>query len=93
MKTIIIAVGVVIVMFVLVNNFGSTAYTAVNQKVETVKVEVHPEWIGEEDEEAIQAYKDVIQRKALEADKSRLEGQIEALQSELEQVDKELGLH
>ena len=93
MKTIIIAVGVVIVMFVLVNNFGSTAYTAVNQKAETVEVEVHPEWIGEEDEEAIQAYKDVIQRKAWEADKSRLEGQIEALEDELEQVDKELGLH
>lgn len=64
---------------------------AVNVKVEKEMVEVHPDWST--DEEAVQAAKDVIQRKAWEADKERLEGQIEALQSELDEVDKSLGLY
>jgi len=89
MKTLIIAVVIVIGMGVAVN----IPFTAevIQVEREEVIVEVEPDWAT--DEEAKQAAKDVIRRKALEADKSRLEGQIEALQSELEQVDKELGLH
>ena len=89
MKTIIIAVVIVIGMGVAVN-IPFTAEVIQGER-EQVIVEVEPEWAT--DEEAKQAAKDVIQRKALEADKSRLEGQIEALEDELEQVDKELGLH
>ena len=91
MKTLIIAVVIVIGMGVAVN-IPFTAEVIQGER-EEIMIEVNPEWIGEEDEEAIQAYLDVKQRKSLEADKSRLEGQIEALEDELEQVDKELGLH
>jgi len=90
MKTIIIAVGIVITMGVVVQMIPSTTEVIQGEQTE-VTIEVEPDWAT--DEEAKQAAKDVIRRKALEADKSRLEGQIEALQSELEQVDKELGLH
>jgi len=90
MKTIIIAVGIVIAMGVVVQMIPSTTEVVQGERTE-VTIEVEPDWAT--DEEAKQAAKDVIRRKALEADKSRLEGQIEALQSELEQVDKELGLH
>ena len=90
MKTIIIAVGIVIAMGVVVQMIPSTTEVIQGERTE-VTIEVEPDWAT--DEEAKQAAKDVIQRKAWEADKERLEGQIEALQSELEQVDKELGLH
>ena len=90
MKTIIIAVGIVIAMGVVVQMIPSTTEVIQGEQTE-VTIEVEPDWAT--DEEAKQAAKDVIRRKELEADKSRLEGQIEALQSELEQVDKELGLH
>ena len=90
MKTIIIAVGIVIAMGVVVQMIPSTTEVIQGERTE-VTIEVEPDWAT--DEEAKQAAKDVIRRKVLEADKIRLEGQIEALQSELEQVDKELGLH
>ena len=90
MKTIIIAVGIVIAMGVVVQMIPSTTEVIQGEQTE-VTIEVEPDWAT--DEEAKQAAKDVIRRKVLEADKIRLEGQIEALQSELEQVDKELGLH
>jgi len=72
------------------------------QKAETIEVEVHPDWAS--DEEAVSAAKGVIQRKAWEADKERLEGQIEALQAQyetdldalkldLDDVDKNLGIY
>ena len=75
---------------------------AVNIKTETVIEEVHPDWAT--DEEAVSAAKDVIQRKAWEADKERLQGQIEALQTkhktdlevlqtDLDTVDKQLGVY
>ena len=90
MKTLMIAVGIVIAMGVVVQMIPSTTEVIQGERTE-VTIEVEPDWAT--DEEAKQAAKDVIQRKAWEADKERLEGQIEALQSELEQVDKELGLH
>jgi len=106
MKSIITAVGVVIIMSVLVNNrevlFDAFHNTAMYQKAETIEVEVHPDWAS--DEEAVSAAKGVIQRKAWEADKERLEGQIEALQAQyetdldalkldLDDVDKNLGIY
>jgi len=77
-------------MGVVVQMIPSTTEVIQGERKE-VTIEVEPDWAT--DEEAKQAAKDVIRRKVLEADKIRLEGQIEALQSELEQVDKELGLH
>ena len=106
MKSIITAVGVVIIMSVLVNNrevlFDAFDTSVSYQKAETIEVEVHPDWAS--DEEAVSAAKGVIQRKAWEADKERLEGQIEALQTQyetdldalkldLDDVDKNLGIY
>jgi len=62
-------------------------------KIDKEVIEVNPNLHLLEDEDAVQAAKDVIRRKVLEADKNSLEGQIEALQSELELVDKELGVY
>ena len=62
-------------------------------KIDKEVIEVNPNLHLLEDEDAVQAAKDVIRRKELEADKNSLEGQIEALQSELELVDKELGVY
>ena len=62
-------------------------------KIDKEVIEVNPNLHLLEDEDAVQAAKDVIRRKELEADKNSLEGQIEALQSELEAVDKELGVY
>jgi len=62
-------------------------------KIDKEVIEVNPNLHLLEDEDAVQAAKDVIRRKVLEADKNSLEGQIEALQSELEAVDKELGVY
>ena len=62
-------------------------------KIDKEVIEVNPNLHLLEDEDAVQAAKDVLRRKELEADKNSLEGQIEALQSELELVDKELGVY
>ena len=87
MKTYIFVLGIAVLGVVGASQFGTS--TEVINIVE--EVEVEPDWAT--DEEAKQAAQDVIRRKALEADKSRLEGQIEALENELEQVDKELGVY
>jgi len=62
-------------------------------KIDKEVIEVNPNLHLLEDEDAVQAAKDVLRRKELEAGKNSLEGQIEALQSELELVDKELGVY
>ena len=105
-KSIIIGVISVVVMGTLLSNWEviENAFdTSVSyQKAETIEVEVHPDWAS--DEEAVSAAKGVIQRKAWEADKERLEGQIEALQAQyetdldalmqdLDDVDKNLGIY
>ena len=105
-KSIIIGVISVVVMGILLNYWEviENAFdTSVSyQKAETIEVEVHPDWAS--DEEAVSAAKGVIQRKAWEADKERLEGQIEALQTQyetdldalkldLDDVDKNLGIY
>lgn len=48
-----------------------------------------PDWAT--DQEAVEAAQAVIRRKELEAEETRLQGQIEALESELEAVQRELG--
>ena len=86
----------------VIENAFDNSLTVSNQKAETIEVEVHPEWAS--DEEAVSAAKGVIQRKAWEADKERLEGQIEALQTQyeadlealetdLDSIDKHLGVY
>jgi hypothetical protein len=62
-------------------------------KIDKEVIEVNPNLHLLEDEDAVQAAKDVIRRKELEADKNSLEGQISALEEQLEAVDKELGVY
>ena len=71
MKTLIIAVVIVIGMGVAVN-IPFTAEVIQGER-EEIMIEVNLEWIGEEDEEAIQAYLDVKQRKALKDKLNALE--------------------
>jgi len=88
-------------MGVVVQMIPSTTEVIQGERTE-VTIEVEPDWAT--DEEAKQAAKDVIRRKAWEADKERLEGQIEALQTQyeadlkaletdLDSIDKHLGVY
>ena len=93
-KTTVIALCFVLVVGVVagveaLNKSNSLEVVKIDKEV----IEVNPNLHLLEDEDAVQAAKDVIRRKELEADKNSLEGQIEALQSELELVDKELGVY
>ena len=93
-KTTVIALCFVLVVGVVagveaLNRSNSLEVVKIDKEV----IEVNPNLHLLEDEDAVQAAKDVIRRKVLEADKNSLEGQIEALQSELEAVDKELGVY
>ena len=93
-KTTVIALCFVLVVGVVagveaLNRSNSLEVVKIDKEV----IEVNPNLHLLEDEDAVQAAKDVIRRKELEADKNSLEGQIEALQSELEAVDKELGVY
>lgn len=90
MKTYIFVLGIAVLGVVGASQFGSSTEVI---KINKEEIEVNPNLHLLEDEDAVKAAKDVIRRKALEADKSRLEGQIEALENELEQVDKELGVY
>lgn len=91
MKTIITVIGIVIVMTLLVVNrdaiFNGVEY--VYEKEEVVKeVEVTPDWAT--DEEAVQAAKDVIRKKELEAELSQLDEQLKEIQSKRKEVVNEL---
>jgi hypothetical protein len=107
MKQIVIALGVVIVMFVLFS-FRETLFTAFEntaeyQKVEVIEiVEELPAW--QTDEEAIKAAQAVVDRKIAEARLEALQASStaltatyktdkEALDAEIEEVEKELGLY
>ena len=85
----VLVVGVVVAGVEALNRSNSLEVVKIDKEV----IEVNPNLHLLEDEDAVQAAKDVIRRKELEADKNSLEGQIEALQSELELVDKELGVY
>ena len=92
MKTVIAFIAVVIVIMGVYsqkNRIGELMTSTLEVRKEIV--EVSPEWAT--DQEAVDAAQAVIRRKELETDKTRLEGQIEALESELETVDKELGYY
>lgn len=86
---------IIIVLFALVVGVGVYSYdndvVVENEVIEVVEEEIVPEW--QTDEDAIKAAQDVIQRKVWEADETRLEGQIEALQSELDETRKSLGTY
>ena len=93
-KTTVIALCFVLVVGVVagveaLNRSNSLEVVKIDKEV----IEVNPNLHLLEDEDAVQAAKDVLRRKELEAGKNSLEGQIEALQSELELVDKELGVY
>lgn len=85
--------GTVIVMIVvgivLSSQLGTT--TEYTREVETIVEEVHPEWAT--DEEAVKAAQDVIRKKELQAQEAELVSQITGLQSELDEVRKELGVY
>jgi len=86
----------------IVLSIGSnTTVTNVQPDVDVKEVE-QPDWMS--DEEAVEAAKAVIERKEWEANKLRLESNIEALQVkyeadmeamqlELDNVDKQLGVY
>jgi len=88
---------VVVFGTVLVLAFIGTLNKSNTAEVNTIEVEevieVNPNLHLLDDEDALQAAKDVIRRKDLEATKNSLEGQISALEEQLEAVDKELGVY
>lgn len=92
MKTIIIAVGIVITMGVLVHVYdGNTHEVVTNVEREEVIKEVTPDWATDED--AVKAAQAVIRKKELEAQETDLVEQITTLQNELDEVRKELGTY
>jgi hypothetical protein len=90
MKTITIALGLVIVMGVLVSNTYGTKTEVIQQRA-TTTIEVMPEWA--EDEDAVKAAQDVIRRKELEAEKAELEAIIASTSNRIDEIDKELGVY
>lgn len=91
MKTFITIMGIVIVMAVLVANrdtiLNGTEY--VYESTEVIKeVEVTPDWA--QDADAVQAAKDVIRKKELEAELSALDTQIKELQAKRKETATEL---
>ena len=88
----VVAFGTVLVLAIIgyLNESGFAEESTT--EVEEV-IEVNPNLHLLDDEDALQAAKDVIRRKDLEATKNSLEGQISALEEQLEAVDKELGVY
>jgi len=88
----VVAFGTVLVL-AIIGALNESGFAEVNTiEVEEV-IEVNPNLHLLDDEDALQAAKDVIRRKELEATKNSLEGQISALEEQLEAVDKELGVY
>ena len=82
------AILVVGVMYILLDaTYGDT--TVINEV--PTEVETKESWMT--DEEAIQAAKDVIKKKELEAKEAELETKIKELETELTTVQKELGTY
>jgi pectate lyase len=85
MKIIIAGIGIAVVVFVGGLSIGSTSEVITNN----VEIEVTPEWA--EDQDAVEAAQEVIQRKAWEIeleDKQEARGVLDA---EIEQLEKSLG--
>ena len=82
-----IALAIVVVLGgMALNGYLNEPTDAVNVKVETETVEVHPDWST--DEEAVAAAQAVIDRKRAEAELEVVQGQIEALEAQYK-ADKE----
>jgi len=76
MKTILVACGIVLVVGIIVHaNLSNTVEVMKTETLEVIK-EVEPDWAT--DAEAVQAAKDVIRKKELEAELSALESNFEA---------------
>lgn len=89
MKTITIAIVVVVMTGLAVKYFGTETVTYVKEGVtmEVIK-EVTPDWAS--DEEAVQAAKDVIRKKELQAELETLDMEIKAKQEQRKKVADEL---
>ena len=85
----LLGVGLVLGLGFLVQN--ESEYIAPAREVVQVEKEVLPEWA--KDEEAVKAAQDVIRKKELEAQEAELVGEISTLQTELDEVRKELGTY
>jgi len=89
MKLIIAGVVLAVVTGIGVNYFGTETITYVRDGVTTEVVkEVTPDWAS--DEEAVQAAKDVIRKKELQAELETLDAEIKALQERRKAVTGEL---
>lgn len=92
MKTIIIAVGIVITMGVLVHVYdGNTHKVVTNVEREEVIKEVTPDWATDED--AVKAAQDVIRKKELEAELQQLQSEVEEREVRITEIEKELGTY
>jgi hypothetical protein len=89
MKTITIAIVVVVMIGLAVKYLGTETVTYVKEGVtmEVIK-EVTPDWAS--DEEAVQAAKDVIRKKELQAELETLDMEIKAKQEQRKKVADEL---
>jgi len=101
MRIIIAFLGMLMIAGIVLSIGSNTTVTNVQPDVDVKEVE-QPDWMS--DEEAVEAAKAVIERKEWEANKLRLESNIEALQVkyeadmeamqlELDNVDKQLGVY
>lgn len=82
-----LGVGIVVGLGFLLQN--ETEY--ISPQKEVVEVEVTPEWASDED--AVKAAQAVIRRKELEAELSALEADKAAIQTRIDEVEKELGTY
>lgn len=89
MKAIAITIVVVVMTGLAVKYFGTETVTYVKEGVtmEVIK-EVTPDWAS--DEEAVQAAKDVIRKKELQAELETLDMEIKAKQEQRKKVADEL---
>lgn len=89
MKTITIAIVVVVMIGVAVKYFGTETVTYVKEGV-TMEVVEEPKEAWMTDEEAIQAAKDVIRKKELQAELEQLDIEIKEKQEKRKKVTEEL---
>jgi hypothetical protein len=91
MKTIIIAVVVVVVMIGLLSFKDSNPITYVKETTLEVVEEPKESWMT--DEEAIQAAKDVIRKKELQTELTSLKEMQASTTAKIKEVEKELGTY
>jgi hypothetical protein len=89
MKAIIIAIVVVIVMMVALQFQGGETITYIKESAMEVAEEPKEAWML--DEEAVQAAKDVIRKKELEAELANLKATQASTTAKIKELEKELG--